>query len=168
LEQRQSGASFLWPAELDANRNETLFPAACAGRIEVHRRDVHGLPHMREYDAQVVASPNSVAADTVLTLVQDAARLANLIVHGQPAIRRRRQGQQPLRMVGAANEKHQSCRCVQPRPRRHQVTLSVPPCHANARRIRLGIALICVAGSAAFPSPRSCVALNLPRPFQEN
>ena len=35
---------FLWPAELNANRNETLFPAACAGRINVHRRDVHVPP----------------------------------------------------------------------------------------------------------------------------
>jgi hypothetical protein len=36
--------SFLWPAEFNANRNETLFPAACDGRIDIHRRDVHVPP----------------------------------------------------------------------------------------------------------------------------
>jgi hypothetical protein len=35
---------FLWPAELDAHRNETLFPAACGGRIDIHRCDVHVPP----------------------------------------------------------------------------------------------------------------------------
>ena len=49
--------------------------------------------------------------------------------------------------------------------REHHVTLSVPPCHANARRIRLGIALICVAGSAAFPSPRSSCCPQLTPPL---
>jgi hypothetical protein len=38
---------FLWSVELNANRNETLCPTACAGRIDLHRRHVHLPPDAR-------------------------------------------------------------------------------------------------------------------------
>jgi hypothetical protein len=49
-----------------------------------------------ESDPHVIASPDSVAVDTVLTLTQEPALLANPLVHRLPAIRRRRQERQPL------------------------------------------------------------------------
>jgi hypothetical protein len=47
---------FLWPAELNAHRNETLFPAACVSRIDVHRRDVHMPPICMRGDASLHSS----------------------------------------------------------------------------------------------------------------
>jgi hypothetical protein len=88
-------------AKLYGLRHEVLFGPSQA--VIQHVQHLAGNNHIgpmptpgKKPDPRVIACPDPVAINAVLTLAQDPARLANLVVHGQPAIRRRRQGRKPL------------------------------------------------------------------------